>query len=258
MFNVPRYEPEENGENGDGHVSPFTLIFWMILASRIWWKSPGLDMSSFFNAANIRIGIEALAIAIGWTAFMMLMYHHFLPAFFDWWYGTLKAAATEEKPRQPPTADALPPKPASAPAPRVNLPANGGRAEQVTAVIWTNDHLITVGDETIDLHDYQVSREQWEMLVKARRRGQFANISLTALHDGLGIDRKNRASLQDSDAHRVIGLLEDLGLVESGGEQRPYEWTRLGESILPLPPRRTGDGMESAVVQPSGDRWQRS
>lgn len=242
FFDVPKYEPDENGNDENGRASPFTLIFWMILASRIWYKSPGLDMSSVFNAANIRIGIEALAIATGWTAFMMLMYHYFLPALIDYWYGTLKAVVPDEVQEQP-AGDAPPPRPAVAPAPRVNLPASGDEPRQVErtanadlrAVIWTNDHYITIADETVDLNDYQVSREQWEMLVKARRQGKFATISLTALHDGLGIDRKNRASLQDSDAHRVIGLLEDLGLIESGGEQRPFQWTELGNSVLPSP-----------------------
>ena len=238
---IPNYDdlPEpENGNGEDGRPSLYWLVFLILLSSRIWYKAPGLDMSGLWTAANIRIGIEAVAIATGWTAALALVNAYIWPGFVAWWRAGM-GGQRELAEAQVMAVPALPPpKPATAPPPQINDNGDEPRRAEVTAAIWTNGRQITIADQTVDLGDYQVSREQWNALAKARRRGQFGDISLNSLHDVLGIDRKIRAGVQDSDAHRVIGLLLDLELIRDGGERRPYLFTALGESVLPPHPNR--------------------
>lgn len=245
LFNVPRLnEPENNGnghEEEDGRISPFTLIFFMFAAGSTWFHVPQIDAI----ANNTRIIIGIAAIAVFWSSFSAWLWLYAVPWLVEVAQQYRVAMADDE-----PEEDAPPPGPAVTPPPRVNLPNGEERRIEQTAIIWTDNSRITVDGKTVDLTDYQVSRDQWDMLAKARRRGQFPTISPTTLHDVLGIDRKERAALQDSDAHRVIGLLLDLELIQDGGERRPYVWTDLGDSALPPPRSQLSQGQnQSSLVE---------
>lgn len=233
LVQIPEYEsdplPEpENGNGDNGRPSLYWLMFLIILSSRIWWKAPGLDMSSVFNAANIRIGIEALAIATGWTAALALVNYYIWPAFANWFNpppGPEKTAV--------PADDQPPPKPRAALPPQVNgYGEEPNRAEQTAA--QPGQTRAVIGNQLVDLADYGVDIDHWQRVKQARVGGSLPDVSLPKLH-ALGIDRKHRASEGDSDAHRVIDMMLDLELIADGGERKPFVWTGKGEGVLPHP-----------------------
>ena len=89
---------------------------------------------------------------------------------------------------------------------------------------------------------YGITSEQLLLVARARAAGRLPTLSLTAL-DELGIDRKQRASEGDSDAHRLLHFLTRFELVRSSGARRPYVWTSEGERLFPSP-----DATPAAVV----------
>jgi len=227
-----RQQPEPTG-NDNQPPSKYGLVFWCLFLASLFWNLPDADFARLIAPLNIFFMVQAFLIAGIWTAVWQLVDFYIWPRFSEWFMSPQKTAAPETT---PPADDAPPPKPATAPAPQVRLNGNGEeRRMEQTAVIWQNNHIITVANEPIDLADYQVSREQWDMVATARKRGQFPTISPDALHEVLRINNRERAENLDSDAHRVIGLLEDLKLIKSGGKRRPYTFTALGNSILPSP-----------------------
>jgi hypothetical protein len=84
-------------------------------------------------------------------------------------------------------------------------------------------------------------RELLYTIAEARWWGRLPTVSARAL-DAAGISRF--ANGGEAPAVAVMDFLERIGLIRSGGVQRPYSWTDAGERVFPSPTAtaRNGNG----------------
>jgi hypothetical protein len=233
MFYQPNHHDQTPimQQQSDEKPSLYNLVYLLLFLLNIWYKFSSLERASLFTAVNLFIALYAGIAAGIWTIILMIVDFYLWPAFKVWFQAGLNTAVvTPDEDRREVQQQARPLPQAVTPAPVVNLPTH----EQVT--IETDDNRVLVGNRMVDLLDYDLTLDHWNLLVIARRRGRMPTISPTMLKEKFGIDNMNETETMDSDAHRVIAMLEELELIENIGYRQPYRFTELGDRVLPTSP----------------------
>lgn len=227
---IPDYDNEPEPENGNGdndRPSVYWLIFVMSFCGMMAWDVRYINFNWVWSPGNIRYFLEDLFTAASGTITLMLIWDYLRPALLAAWPS--KPVATSERAQTSQSPQPIPP-------PQNNM--SNGRNEEARQVeqvaTQPGQTRLVINNKLVNLVDYGVDHDHWQRVKQARSGGGLPDVSLPKLH-ALGIDRKHRASEGDSDAHRIIDMLLDLGMVKDGGNNRPYIWTDIGENALPYP-----------------------
>lgn len=87
---------------------------------------------------------------------------------------------------------------------------------------------ITIGNRRVDIPD-NIQPSSIYKVAQARAGGKIATISTVSLHE-LGISRNG----SEPEAQTLLNWFVSMGIIQSGGERRPYNWTRIGERMFPV------------------------